>query len=105
MYIKYDEFELLELFNSEPISIGNIEAGELIYSNKDDKGFSITLFISVYEQLAELTISYKKNVIFDCKLKNVISISKIDKNMIINCEDAKKIMIKFYPQMGVELIE
>jgi len=105
MYIKYDEYELLELFNSEPISIGSIEEGELIYSNKDNQGFSITLFINVYAQLSELTLSYKENTVFNCKLKKVVSINKSDKDMIINSEDEKKIRVKFYPQMGVELLE
>jgi hypothetical protein len=105
MYIKYDEYELIELFNSEPISIGSIEEGELIYSNKDNKDFSITLFINVYAQIAELTLSYKNNAVFNCKLKKVVSINKVDKNLIINSEDEKKIRVKFYPQMGVELLE
>ncbi|WP_251862600.1 hypothetical protein, partial [Clostridium sp. Marseille-Q2269] len=87
------------------ISIGDMEAGELIYSNKDDKYFSIMLLISVYEQLAEITLSYKEQVIFNCKLKKVTSISKIHEYMIVNYEDGKKVRVKFYPQMGVELIE
>ena len=51
MYIKFDEFELLELFGNEPVSIGDLEAGELIYSLSDDKGFKIVMFMNVYENV------------------------------------------------------
>ncbi|BAK15746.1 hypothetical protein SSIL_1323 [Solibacillus silvestris StLB046] len=44
MFIKYDEYDLLELFQSEPVSIsGNIDDGELIYTYKDDQNFKVIL--------------------------------------------------------------
>ncbi|CAM2895963.1 hypothetical protein HAHI6034_01735 [Hathewaya histolytica] len=104
MYIKYDEYEMFELFNSEPVSIGSVEEGELIYSYKDNQDFSVTLFMNVYAQLAELTLSYKENIIFNSKLKEVKTIEKVDGVLIIHISDGKRIRLKFYPQVGVELL-
>ena len=101
MYIKYDEYEMLELFNSEPISIGSVEEGELIYSYKDNQDFSITLFMNVYAQLAELTLSYKENIVFNSNIKDVRAIKKVEGALIIESSDEKRIKLKFYPQIGV----
>lgn len=104
MYIKYDKYEMLELFNSEPISIGSVEEGELIYSYRDNQDFSVTLFMNVYAQLAELTLSYKENIVFNSNIKDVRAIEKVDGALIIDSSDEKRIKLKFYPQVGVELL-
>lgn len=104
MYIKYDEYEMLEVFNSEPISVGSVEEGELIYSYKDNQDFSVTLFMNVYAQLAELTISYKENIVFTSNIKEVKTIEKVEGALIIDSSDEKRIKLKFYPQVGVELL-
>lgn len=104
MYIKYDEYEMLEVFNSEPISVGSVEEGELIYLYKDNQDFSVTLFMNVYAQLAELTISYKENIVFNSNIKEVKTIEKVEGALIIDSSDEKRIKLKFYPQVGVELL-
>lgn len=104
MYIKYDEYEMLEVFNSEPISVGSVEEGELIYSYKDNQDFLVTLFINVYAQLAELTISYRENIVFNSNIKEVKTIEKVEGALIIDSSDEKRIKLKFYPQVGVELL-
>ncbi|MGX1081372.1 hypothetical protein RKD51_002509 [Bacillus sp. SLBN-57] len=44
MFIKYNEYDLLELFESEPVSIADDpEAGELIYTFKDNQNFKLIL--------------------------------------------------------------
>ncbi len=46
MKIKYDEYDLLELFQSEPVSTtGNIDDGKLIYTFKDDQNFKVILIM------------------------------------------------------------
>ena len=35
MFIKYDEIELMEFFESEPIFIGDEEAGECMYRSEE----------------------------------------------------------------------
>ena len=55
MFIKYDEYELLELFLSKPVSIADdLAAGELIYSYKDNKIFKLVLTMDVYRQTCSL---------------------------------------------------
>ena len=48
MFIKYDEIELMEFFESEPIFIGDEEAGECMYVRRqgDFKIKSLTLLKS-----------------------------------------------------------
>lgn len=48
MFIKFDEFELLELFCKEPIVLHEKETGMYIYSKQDKHGFCIYLFMSMY---------------------------------------------------------
>ena len=47
MFIEYNEYDLLELFLNEPVGIGELNE-ELIYSYKNDMGFSIVFFPACY---------------------------------------------------------
>lgn len=62
------------------------------------------LFMNVYAQLAELTLSYKENIVFNSNIKDVRVIKKVDGVLIIESSDEKRIKLKFYPQAGVELL-
>jgi len=105
MFIKYDEYDLLELFQSEPVSIsGNIDDGELIYIYKDEQNFKLILTLDVYRQTISLSITFNDYVVFTGDLNNVTSIKKDDKLMIICVEEEEKLKIKFYKQVGVELL-
>mgnify|MGYP000765536041 FL=1 len=52
MYIKYDESELFEFFECEPVPVGDDDAGDLIFTYSDNE-FKLILFLSTYE-----TVSY-----------------------------------------------
>lgn len=105
MFIKYDEYDLLELFQSEPVSIsGNIDDGELIYSYKDDQNFKVILTLDVYQQTSSLSITFNDSIVFTGDLNNVTSIKKDDKVMVINVGEEEKLKVKFYKQVGVELL-
>lgn len=105
MFIKYDEYELLELFQSEPVSItGNIDDGELIYTYKDDQNFKVILTLDVYQQTCSLSITFNDSIVFTGDLNNVTSIKKDDKVMVINVGEEEKLKVKFYKQVGVELL-
>ncbi|KGR88902.1 hypothetical protein [Lysinibacillus odysseyi] len=105
MFIKYDEYELLELFQSEPVSItGNIDDGELIYTYKDDQNFKVILTLDVYQQTCSLSITFNDSKVFTGDLNNVTSIKKDDKVMVINVGEEEKLKVKFYKQVGVELL-
>lgn len=105
MFIKYDEYDLLELFQSEPVSIsGNIYDGELIYTYKDDQNFKVILTLDVYQQTSSLTITFNDSIVFSGDLNNVSSIKKDGKVMVINVGGDEKLKVKFDKQVGVELL-
>jgi len=105
MFIKYDEYDLLELFQSEPVSItGNIDDGVLIYAFKDDQNFEVILTLDVYQQTCSLSITFNDAIVFTGDFNNVTSIKKDDKAMVFNVGEKEKLKVKFYKQVGVELL-
>ncbi|WP_242220241.1 hypothetical protein [Bacillus cereus group sp. BfR-BA-01380] len=105
MFIKYDEHELLELFLSEPVSIAdNVDAGELIYSYKDNKKFKLILTMDVYRQTCSLGITHDDFIVFTGNFKDVTSIKKVENDMIISVSDHERLKVKFLNQVGVELL-
>ena len=105
MYIKYNEYDLLELFESEPVSItGNIEDGQLIYSYEDNQNFKVSLTLDIYKQTSAVGLTYNDSVVFSGEYNNVTSIKKSDEALIINVHEKETIKIKFHPQIGAELM-
>lgn len=91
MFIKYDEFELLELFLNEPESLtGDMEDGEVSYTAKVQSGFELTVFIHTYQLECEIYLSYKDKDIFSAVFQNVSKIIKKDSIMSFE-SDAKEI--------------
>ena len=45
MYIKYDESELFEFFECEPVPVGDDDAGDLNFTYSDNE-FKLILFLS-----------------------------------------------------------
>lgn len=82
MYIKYDEFELLELFLNEAESLtGDVEDGEISYTAKLQSGFELTVFIHTYQLECGIYLSYKDKDIFSAVLQDVSKIVKRDSIM------------------------
>ncbi|MDG5471438.1 hypothetical protein P6709_06740 [Jeotgalibacillus sp. ET6] len=105
MFIKYDEYDLIELFQSEPVSItGNLDDGVLIYTYKDDYNFKVILTLDVYEQTSSLSITFKDSIVFSANFSNVTSIKKVDETMVMVVGAEERIKVKFYKQVGVELL-
>ncbi|GKV56648.1 hypothetical protein NCCP2222_25950 [Sporosarcina sp. NCCP-2222] len=104
MFIKYDVYDLLELFQSEPVSVtGNIDDGVLIYTYKDDQKFKVILTLDVYQQTSSLSITFNDSIVFTGDFNNVTRIKRDDKTMIIYVGEEERIKVKFYKQVGVEL--
>ena len=97
MFIKYDEIELMEFFESEPIFIGDEEAGECMYVRRQGD-FKIILVISTYEMYIKVSVSYKENVE---KHSSISGIERIDKNTLKVSSDNHDIVIINAPQIGV----
>lgn len=105
MFIKYDEYDLLELFQNEPVSItGNIDDGELIYSYQDSQNFKVILTLDVYKQTCSLSITYNDSIVFTGDFFNVTSIKKRDSDMVIHVDEEDRVKVKFSKQVGVELL-
>lgn len=101
MFIKYDEYELLEMFEQEPKSIGDTEAGEVIYSKKDENNFELILFMDVYQKNIELTITYFDRIVFNGKFDKVSKLYKNENDLIVQISGEDAIDIKFKKQLGV----
>ena len=105
MFIKYDEYDLLELFLKEPVSItDDLDAGELIYTYKDSQSFKVILAMDVYRKICSLSVTYNDSIVFTGEFNNVTSINKIDDFMLINVNNEERLKVKFTNQVGVELL-
>lgn len=106
MYIKYDEYELLELFENEPVSVFDEKAGVFIYSRIDSFGFKLVMMISIYEFECNISLNHDnyKKPIFEFKLKDVDSI-KCDgeKMQVIRKESEQSVIIHFKPNYSLDI--
>lgn len=101
MYIKCDNVELFEFFECEPVTIGEYEAGNWLYTYKYNS-FEFIAFISIYEMYIEISISYEGNIVYSQKHTNVSKIGKIDSdNLRVSVGKEKEIILKKSPQIGV----
>lgn len=105
MFINYDKYELLELFQQEPTSItGNMEDGELIYTYRDTKYFKLILTFDVYKQTCSVSITCDDLIVFSGGFTNVTCLKKSDDNLALYVNNKEKVKIKFSKQVGVELL-
>ncbi|MBC1458285.1 hypothetical protein [Listeria newyorkensis] len=105
MFIKYDEYDLLELFLSEPTSlVDNLETGELMYLFKGEDSFELIMTLSVYEQTCWVSITYKKTVVFRGEFSEVSSLEKRDEKLIINIKGEEKLRLTFKNQISAEVL-
>ncbi|MFD1425588.1 hypothetical protein JOD24_000257 [Kroppenstedtia sanguinis] len=103
-YIKYDEYELLELFESEPIPLNDEEAGMFFYIQKDKNGFKVIMYISIYENSCELSVSHEnlEKPIFQLELHEVKSIKGKEDRLIITRKGKENIVFFFKPNYSLE---
>lgn len=100
MYIKYDESELFEFFECEPVPVGD-DAGDLIFTYSDNE-FKLILFLSTYEMYVNISITYKDNIVYSQKYSNVLEINQIERqNIKIVLKDGNTLILKKNPQIGV----
>ena len=101
MYIKYDESELFEFFECEPVPVGDHDAGDLIFTYSDNE-FKLILFLSTYEMYVNISITYKDNIVYSQKYSNVLEINQIERqNIKIVLKDGNTLILKKNPQIGV----
>ena len=101
MFIKFDETELSVFFESHSIPVGDEDAGDYIYTIRDN-GFKLILLLSTYEMYVNVSITYNENIVFSQKYVNVSEIKQIDNQVvkiILNGKDT--VILKKKPQIGV----
>ena len=97
--LKYNEYELLELFEAEPRIIDE-EAGMYEYKKNDAFGFTLAMTIFLYDEFCSLTLNYKdlKYPIFELGFDGVNNIKcKEDKLIIQQSNNSKNVVIYFKP--------
>lgn len=100
----YDEYELLELFESEPEELYQEGAGFYMYSKIDKLGFQILLYISQYENkcIVSLSNDIYNWTIFDFELYFIESIRNENECLKIRGNSGKtEVDIQFKPHFSL----
>ena len=103
MFIKFDDLEMLEFFENEPIFIGEEFEGNVIYSTKDNFQLSMKVTIDTYAKTIEISVRYQCNTVFSGKFDKVLEIKKNQDVLLIEMEDKKRLVIKKFPCVGIIL--
>lgn len=100
-FLKYNEFELLELFESEPNIVFEPENEVVIYSKTDYRNVTLTMLISVYENQCQMELKTlfegEYIPIFDIDTRDVIMIKGDNEKLIIHRASKRNIEIRFKP--------
>lgn len=106
MSMKYNEYDLLWLFEGEPIKGGDFGDydGRLDYSIKKLSGVELKLFIDIYEETCSIYILVNGSNVFSADLNKVTSLIKNDNNLIISVNNEPFIILIFSRGLEVELI-
>lgn len=101
MFIKFNDLDMLDFFESEPVFIG--EEGEeiFIYSLKDSHQLTMSLTIDGYLKQINISIGYNGNTIFAGQFDDVIEIRKSDNVLLVKMEGKKRLVIKKSCCLGV----
>lgn len=95
MYTNYDEYELLELFLSEPISLtDNVGDGEIRYIKKGINEFELAVNMYIYELKCTVSLLYKEKDVFYARLDNVTELVKKNNDLLFCSGD--KVMLKVH---------
>ena len=63
MIKNFIEADLIELFSSLPVYIGDKEGGEMLFERKYNNDISLLIYFNVYEEKVEMIISKNENSI------------------------------------------
>lgn len=103
MFIRFDDLDMLDFFENEPILIGEEGEARYIYSIKDDYSFSMLLTVDTYEKKIDIFVRYNNNTIFAGEFDNIQEIKKSEDDLVVEMSSPKRLVIKKYPCLGVVL--
>lgn len=103
MFIKFDDLDMMDFFENEPIFIGEEGGANFIYSIKDSCQFSMTLTVDTYKKTIDISIRYNDNTIFAGEFDNVLEIRKSGNVLFVEMESKKRLVLKKYACLGITL--
>jgi len=106
--MEYNEYELLELFEDEPVVMVDEQTGVFMYSKDDDHGFHLLLVMSVHESQCSVSLSYKhfKGLIFDFELEDISEIKGENNRLTILGNDGnREVEISFKPHFSLKTVK
>ena len=101
MCIKFDDFDMLDFFENEPVFVGEEEGGESIYSIKDRNSFTLILTTDIYAKKIDISITHENNTVFAGQFQNIFEIRKSEDVLLVEMEGKKRLVIKKEPCLGV----
>ncbi|PRP50813.1 hypothetical protein C7B63_10390 [Bacillus halotolerans] len=105
MFTTYNEYDLLELFESEPISVSSDPLAEVfMYSIQDMKGFKLILTIDVYALECNLSLAFNELLVFESKFVNVTQLNRCNSELFIYIHNKPKVKVIFKKQLGIIFI-
>lgn len=105
MFIKFNDLDILDFFENEPIFIGEEGETGYIYSIKDSHLLSMTLTVDTYARKIDISVSYNNNTIFAGNFDNILEIRKNEDVLLVELESSKHLVLKKYPCLGVVMEE
>ncbi|MBJ8056048.1 hypothetical protein JDS87_30345 [Bacillus cereus] len=106
MDINYEEYELLELFESEPEDFLIEGAGVYLYRKMDHLGFKLIMIMLVYENTVKLSLSYNEGCVFDVNMEFVERVYTRNDTLHIQCSEEKRaIEVRFKPHFAINIRE
>ena len=102
MYTKYVDYELIKLFESEPILISEKEAGMFIYSKEDSLGMKLILSFSIYEKKSKISLGLGDSEALEISFKDVKEL-RVQNDSLIICQNQseKDCVIHFRPNFFI----
>ncbi|MGE7885772.1 hypothetical protein [Bacillus sp. NPDC094077] len=106
MDIKYDKYELLEIFEDEPEDYYISGAGVYKYSKTDNLGYKLLMYMSVYKNTVVLNLLLTEKTIFDTNIASVEKVYTREDTLYIQCSGENKIIkVKFKPYFSIKIEE
>ena len=105
--MKYDEYEMLELFEDEPLVMFDEQIGIFTYRKMDDYGFELSFNISVHESQCSVSLSYKqfRGLIFNFELEDISQIKGENNRLTILGNDGnREVEISFKPHFSLKTV-
>lgn len=101
MFTKFNEFELQEFFEKEPVCIGEYEEGNWLYV-LEEIPFKLVMLVDTYKAVVDVSISYSDNLVYKGIYKNVEEIRKSDEKALrIIIAKENSVVLKKGKQIGV----